>query len=290
MIPKEFNFYNIDELVGFLFKCVNDKEVNSYDFENIFSQVLIQTPLPLYDKDINFIVRCRIVKETDKEIKTIKDLSYPPDINEIKLQRCNYNNQQVFYGSVFPDSNYSTTSFTAILETVSETITDTSILQITTYLSKWLVKNEFSNFILPFNENSIIKSKIIKKYAQIYQNYILSNNINTKFPFEEYLRLLFFISECFTQKDKKYYKLTSGFFNYLMNIGQVDMGLIYPSANTNGAGLNIALPINQIKEQNVFCQGAMKYQLKRNFYDLKKIEIYPSSEYILIDIDGNLIK
>jgi hypothetical protein len=287
----KFDFYTIDELIGFLYKCTFDKKITPVDFEDIFKDIFVRTPLPIFTEEIDFIVRCRPLFIGEYPPETVIDLSYPPITNKIKLQRCNYSEQQVFYGSIFSESSFTSTSFTAIQETIEETIKDEAIINFKATLSKWLIIEKPNLFILPFSKNSIEKSKIINVYKDTYMNFLTSTKFNTKYPFEEYLRLMFFISEMFIQKSRKenFYKLTSGFFNYISKLEGKRSGLIYPSANTEGAGLNIAIPISHITERKIKCEGAMAYFIDRNPENVKEISIGYIPPYIYIDDNGEFI-
>lgn len=287
----KFDFYTIDELIGFLHKCTFDKKITPADFQDIFKDIFVRTPLPLFHREIDFIVRCRPHLYGEKLPEKLDDLSYPPIIEKIKLQRCNYSKQQVFYGSIFPNSDFTSTSFTAIVETIDETIKNESIISFKATLSKWLVKDKLNLFILPFSKSSVEKSKLIYEFKDKYLSSLASNNISTKYPFEEYLRLMYFISEMFIQKSTKenYYKLTSGFFNYISKLEGKNSGLIYPSANTEGAGLNIAIPTIHIIEKNIKCEGAMAYFIERNPENVKEISIGYIPPYVYIDDNGEFI-
>ena len=82
-----------------------------------------------------YVVRASLNK--DNEIfSDVQRCSYRPDIKSIPLLRSNYPKQQVFYCSMYSDTDLANTTLTCLLETVKETI-DNNIDRKYITLSRW---------------------------------------------------------------------------------------------------------------------------------------------------------
>jgi len=68
----------------------------------------------------------------------ISRCSYNPAVQNIYLQRCNYPEQQVFYCSMYSDTDMASTSMTCLMETSKETI-DNNVNRKYITLSRWEV-------------------------------------------------------------------------------------------------------------------------------------------------------
>ena len=65
-------------------------------------------------------------------------------------------------------------------------------------------------------------------------------------------------------------------------------GFLYPSANTEAAGLNVVLSKKLIDEKVVFCDYIMMYSIQRDPNDLKSIAFLPSSNPAIPNSDGSI--
>src|SRR6185437_15455632 len=94
-----FNRIEISELKERLWNLANDKSITVYEIEAFLRLFIKRKPLPLVE--IAFESYCRCSLNSKGEIfNTVSRCSYNPNLANIKLQRCNYENQQVFYAAV----------------------------------------------------------------------------------------------------------------------------------------------------------------------------------------------
>lgn len=203
--------------------------------------------IPNYQLRRDFLVRARYNK-TGEIFNSVEQLSYNPNAKNITLQSANYPNQQIFYASVPTDSDYSTCSSAALVEIALEYVENNELTREYFTLSKWSVSRPLNVIILPFSKKSIERNNdFLKAYTE--QNKILDDYFNNKdVPTKKaYIEALEFISDAFSERTNRYnlYKITSTYFNLMLEFLEANNcyidGIVYPSANTDAAGMNIAL-------------------------------------------------
>lgn len=85
----------------------------------------------------------------DEIFENIKRCSYNPFTKDIPLQRCNYPRQQVFYCSIYSDTDNASTSMTCLMETAKENI-DKDVKRKYFTLSRWEVTRPLNLFNTAF--------------------------------------------------------------------------------------------------------------------------------------------
>jgi hypothetical protein len=239
----------------------------------------------------NYYYVVRASKNNVNEIFTNSQrCSYNPNSKKIPLQRCNYPEQQVFYCSMFTDTDDSSTSFTCIMETALEDVKNKDLLESYYTLSRWNLTRPLKLCILPFTYRNTKKNKDFSVMRNKLKKDLRNNNKR-----DEILTALEYISKVFCKRNdkKKYYKISSSFFNYLIYSDlfkdkQYD-GLAYPSANTGGAGMNVALKKSVIDNKILEFYGAMTYRLRKDIDNKKNIKIFPCSDFVTPDSSGKFM-
>ena len=65
-------------------------------------------------------------------------------------------------------------------------------------------------------------------------------------------------------------------------------GLIYPSANTDRAGMNIAIKKERIDNNVLQCDLAIMYSMQRSLNNLRNLKFVPASKIAYAEADGKL--
>jgi hypothetical protein len=105
---------------------------------------------------------------------------------------------------------------------------------------------------------------------------------------------LSFISEAFAQRHEKqvYYRITSAFFNSLFFFEKMKGvsldGLMYPSANTKGKGINLVLKRELIDNETLSCSYANMFAAQRHPSNRKDLSVRPASSDAKIEKNGSL--
>jgi hypothetical protein len=113
------------------------------DMSHIISfmrEFYINIPITIVEATPPFLARCR--PNFDGQIFERKsEISYNPKVSEIRLQRANFDSQQVFYGALPTESDcdFGNCQNTALLETVMEHVKDHRIHRQLLTLSRWKV-------------------------------------------------------------------------------------------------------------------------------------------------------
>jgi len=269
---------------------LNSKELNFQYFENLIKECIFNLPIPTAVSTHEFLVRCRI-NNNGEVFNKISQISYNPNPGSIGIQRCNYPNQQVFYGSLFNNTSKSSTLLTAVLETTFEWIKKEDISQIYTTASRWEIKKPFNLITMAFSEQAINKSALMKN---AYENYelILDKNKNiTKRSLNECKEILFYLTSFFENADNKEnsYKVSAAITNYLFKLDSNQSGISYPSASTESAGMNVALRKELVDTSILECSYVQMYKLVK--YPNAKIKIngFPCSTPATFVEDGSFI-
>lgn len=204
------------------------------------------------------ICRMRIIDvEKEKIPINSKELSYNPNPSS-EYGRCHIINESIFYGSInteliknyhnifFEVTNHSSRQKNRLYFVVSSWILqeDLNVIELGSYLKhsncSLKKRNEFINNIphLPYYK------KVWSKQLDDFLSKEFSKQITNNFE----------------------YKISAAFSSYMFNRGI--QGIIYPSVQTNGAGLNIALEKsvvdNQLITPNHAIFGVQYYRNKRS--------------------------
>lgn len=245
--------------------------------------------LPNLESLQKFVVRCSM-NQPGEVFQNISRCSFNPNPETIKLQRCNYPHQQVFYCSMYSDTDYASTSLTCIVETAWEHIEDLSSARSYCTLSRWQCKRPLRLWVLPFSDKCCTKNRDLKNIRDNMKKILMDQPHYT----DDMFLALEFITDAFCERDNKQhlYKISSAFYNTLCffekQINQKMDGLLYPSANTEGAGINIVLKKDLINDKTLYCDVCMMYSISRDPSNPKNLSAYPSSNESWADALGNL--
>lgn len=246
-------------------------------------------PIPHLDCTHQYVVRAS--KNNPGEVfSKVSRCSYNPFPKTIPIQRCNYSGQQIFYCSLYSKTEQASTTMTCLAETGWEYVEDLKLASCNFTLSRWVLKRPLKLFALPFSKISCEKNDDFKR---IKENIVI--DINSKFEYtDEIMQCLEYISDVFCKREEKnkYYKISAAFFNALIfyqHYNKISFdGLIYPSANTEGAGINLALYKELIDEKVLECDVATMYVMKRNPLNLKHLVAVPISNNSWTASNGSL--
>lgn len=274
------------EYIEELSHLIKSPSISSNELTAKVQNLIRQTPLAFHKLDIPFIVRTSVL-EPNEYCKHISGCSFNPDCTKIPLQRCNYEKQQVFYGTI-PGGmqNLSDAAQSAFLETCFDRIKKDSLFsERFVVATRWNLKNSPHLWSLPFNEGSAELNQHFKFLYANYDNILKESSLN-EVEYNQNKAKARFISALFcTNENKKLvYRVTSTFFNELrvivnsLLLEKID-GLIYPSSNTKGEGMNIALVKDFITEENIECSHAVLYAYKRDPKNPKSISFEPLECY-----------
>ncbi len=263
----------------------NSSRSNLVDIEQLISQYFNNLGVIMEHESNNMYV-VRASKNGNHEIfKDVFRCLYNPIVSDIPLQRCNYPEQQVFYCSMFTQTYESSTSITCILETSLEQVKDYKIAKAYYTLSRWNLKRCLRLAILPFSKLSHKKNADFK-IMSVSTRENLKNHENRK----EILAAHTYMSEVFCKRRKKkiYYKISAAYFNYVMKLPFNFDGLAYPSANTDGSGINVALRKSMIDDGILGFYCAILHRLRRNDKDKRSLSIFPCSDFTFPSLEGLL--
>lgn len=280
-----FDRIEISELKERLWNLASDKSITVYEIETFLRNVIKRKPLPLVE--IAFESYCRCSLNSKEEIfKTVSRCSYNPNLDSIKLQRCNYEKQQVFYAAV-PVQAEIKCHGTAILETSWEHIANHYLDYYFMTLSRWTTRRSLNVFFFPDLE--LIHAK--REGVDVEKDMLETGGINPK-DVSYYLSVLKLFREIFSEKKDKdiWYRVSSAFYNCIMRFGkenQINLdGMVYSSANTQKIGANIVLETGLIKTDTIYCDYVQMWIGRKNSNDPTDIWMEPVSDGVIPNSDG----
>lgn len=282
---------NLEEFKDKIFKEVFKSNSNQEKIEKLIASYFGHLPIPTLQLTYSFLGRCRYNKPGEV-FSHVDQLSYNPKKENIYLQRCNYEGQQVFYGALPTNSGNASLLSTAVVEICLEYIKDEDINLHYMTLSRWHITRPLEVFILPYSKQSQDRNIDFKNakenFDTIIENFASQNKVQNSL----YIDSLEFISDIFCKKEDKvkYYKISSAYYNFIMNAAakknKLIDGLIYPSANTEAAGMNIVLNKELIDDKIIFCDHAVMYKGQRYPNDKKRFSMPKASNEVEISDDG----
>jgi hypothetical protein len=277
------NFTQFKEQIETLAKS---SENNLRNIQALITKYYKRIGIIEFDSANMYVVRA---SRNDKQevFKSIERCSYNPNFDSIPLQRCNYPSQPVFYCSMYTESDNASTSFTCIMETAFDEIRNYKISKSYYTLSRWDLTRPLKLWVLPFSKLSHKQNKDFK-----FMSNELMQSLEKHENKIEIISSFKYMSEVFCKRNNKkiYYKISSAFFNYLLFSQKVSMrycdGLAYPSANTERAGMNVALKRELVDEKILQCSSGTIFSLTRNSENNNKIRVLPCSETSIPDLLG----
>ncbi len=153
-------------------------------------------------------------------------------------------------------------------------------------ISRWRTKRPLKLWVLPFAQMSTGRNEdfepIKKNALRSIQNHFIKS--------PQLIKDIEYISDLFCTKADKdiVYRITSAFYNALLNFDSSYDGLAYPSANTEGAGFNVVLNTDLVDNNTLFCDLTMMYSIQRVPNNIKGLKCMPASNIVLPGIDGSL--
>jgi hypothetical protein len=270
-----------------------DTSATQVEIEEAVFDFFVTKPLLVLTASHPFLARARINENGEIFSKT-SQLSYNPKSAMIKMQRANYARQQVFYGAVPSKTDYADCQTTALVESCMEHVRDHSITHAYLTIGKWNINRPLMVGILPFSSMSCKKNDDFKTANENY-NKIFSETFGekSKEAIRYFKESLEFMSDIFCQvKDKeKCYPVSAAYYNVLHKFSRKKKvyldGLIYPSANTEAAGMNIALRKDAIDDGSLSLDRAIMFRMQRNPSNPKLITFPVVSDEQIPDMHGD---
>lgn len=207
-----------------------------YDCFNAIEHPIIVIPLQIPKG--RSIIRVRI-NNSSNYFDDIGELSYPPS-DKSKLMRASLPGHPMFYGSLYSKTTNPDGAFprlTALYETSEELRNPNfSGLQVVTF-SKWRLNDAISVFALPVSNNY---REFTYDTINLKQNWdtMFKPNIDVdKGTFSE------FMGDLMAEKgSNSVYEVTANFIRFILDNDEVGyQGIVYPTQQLDGKGLNIAL-------------------------------------------------
>ncbi len=274
----------VNSLKEHLWNLASDETVSVFEIETFLRNFFKRKPLPLVDIVYENYCRCSL-NEKGEIFRTVGRCSFNPYIDSIKLQRCNYDKQQVFYAAV-PIQAEIKCYGTSILEVTWEHISNLYLNYYFVTLSRWITKRPLKVFFFPDLENQKAIAQGVDFEKDMMETIGLSHQ---DIPF--YLEVLTFFREVLgVKEDKKiWYKISSAFYNCIMRFGQDEHqkidGMVYSSANTGKAGTNIVLNKELIENHTIYCDYVQMLIAIRNSSDPTDIRFCSVSDGVTPNAD-----
>lgn len=302
---------SINQVKAILLSMAEDDSVTPLLIQTFFEKFLVRKPLLILSFNYPFLARCSPndysvnAKSTDAVFKNVSRCSYNPNNNSIKLQRCNYEKQQVFYGSVPAKAKQVSADMTALLEVSLDYVKNKNINRWYFTLSRWKVNRPLNMVVLPFSKRSHSRNEDFKAMNKEFNRILKQSTEGDKelyFYFKDFLE---FISNVFCKRGKKncYYKISSAYFNAMLEIIEKQRltfinykptgkyiidGIIYPSANTKAEGMNVCLRKELVDDSSIKCDMAVMSAMQRDASNFKHITFPNVSNESIPDENGDL--
>jgi hypothetical protein len=280
-----------DDFKGLILSMAEDESVSLRQIQSVIARFFRNKPVPFVQSIQTFVVRCSINKPGEV-FKNVNRCSYPPDEikDRIGIQRANYKGQQVFYCSMPTDTIYATATLTCVLETAKEHIEDLNVSRTYCTVSRWTNCRPLELWVLPFSEECCARNGDIRTIRSNMQS-LISKSFKDS---QEFTVALEFISDAFSTRSNKqaYYRITSAFYNFIQYYerltGGFRDGIMYPSANTDKAGLNLALKKELIDERILVCDNVLMMSIQRKPNNSKELTIWDCSDMAIPDPNGDI--
>lgn len=259
---------------------------NFREIQSVITRYFRKFGVCIWDCSNLFVVRAS-KNDVGKVFENKERCSYNPLKEKIELQRCNYPQQQAFYCSMYTKAYNSSTTFTCIMETAIAEMKNVRFNLAYYTISRWNLMRPLKLWVLPFSKLSHQKNEDFRLIATTLKKALEKHSKR-----DEILTAFKYMSEVFCKRNNKkiYYKISSAFFNYLLFLDKIKVsecdGLAYPSANTERAGINVALKKELIDNQTLNCVAGTTYSLKRKIKGNKSFIIEPCSNTCFPDVNG----
>lgn len=259
--------------------------------EGVFNKDALKTILDHY-QDHPAIIPCsikagaKIIRSSTNESdfhETISRLSYPP-IDKARTDRASLEGKPMFYGSIFTsaiDNNGFPRIFSALETTDLLREYQSSGIVFTTQ-SVWMPDRNIHLFAFPFSRKYKVPCKEVQHQRSIWDDE-LSNHWSDQFTsFSEYLGEL--MSEV---NHSCLYDITASAINFILyeSTGAPFLdGVMYPSVQSDGQGMNICLKKETVDEcihfQNASVQCIMKKEGKATIIPVANSQLLPNGSLL----------
>ena len=262
---------------------ISDNNISDEEFISTIGSLVYQVPLGAMQKAIPFIVRTSLL-DKDEVCQNISRCTYAPDFlkEKIPLQRCNLKGQQCFYASI-PGMmvNFSDGAQPSLMETTAQKIIDDPTFDARhAVASRWQIKKQPLFWYLTHHDHSKKNNENFKFLFNETNDFLKEEELTTN-NYQNFTEKLQYLSELFCRNDNKenVYRITATYYNNVIELfkpfnSSYD-GLIYPSANTKGEGMNIVLTKDYVDKENIYCDLVVLYEINRNPRDIKNVRFTP---------------
>lgn len=278
-------------------RLITDETLSIDDFDLEIEDLVYQIPtgaLQLENNQLHFVIRTSLLN-ADETCTNVSRCSYVPDClkDNIPLQRCNIEKQQVFYASI-PGGmlNLRDGAQPSLMETTMQKIIDDPTFNLRdAAVSRWRIKVQPIFWYLPHYSHSILKNQNFKSLHEQFDTF-LKNDCEPE-NYQNFTEKLNYLSGlfCGNYNRERTYKVTAAYYNTVMRLFKpFNNGcdaLIYPSANTEGEGMNIVLTKEYVDRKSIYCDLVVLYKIIRNPNNLKNIRFIPYAQ-AKPDENGNL--
>ncbi len=272
-------------------QALSESDITQAELEELIGVYFSHKPIPYYHIEPGrFVARGRYNKNGEI-FHNKSQLSYNSKISEVLPGRANYAHQPKFYAAISHDTEYSDTVSTVIMEVAHNHIHDLRANREYFTLSRWRVKKELVVVVLPFSKSIANRNPNMVAMREYYNDYLVKQFGNH--PANQYfLDSLEYISDLYCQYENKTgcYRICAAFYNALLKICRnmshdID-GLVYPSANTFAAGINIVLNAKSVDEK-LELDWIQMIAMQRNPADECDIFFSHASDEQVPDKNGN---
>lgn len=272
-------FPNLNDFREKLLFFGSDNCVSVYEIETFLRNFLIGKPLPVVDIAYQYYTRCSL-NEPNEIFNAVKRCSFNPNLDSIKLQRCNYDRQQVFYCTV-PISVSVKAHATAIMEVSREHIAKNFAEFYFVTLSRWVTSRVLNVYFFPDFQNL----ETTRISLEIEKNMRNIESFNQE-EIDYFIGLFNVFSEIFSMDINKdiWYRISAAFYNCIIRLGKeqgVDIdGIVYSSANTGKIGTNMVLNKDLIIDGTLICDCVQMWIAKRDLIKESEFWIHPASDKV----------
>lgn len=268
---------DVHSLKEHLWNLASDESISIFEIETFLRNFFKRKPLSHSEAVFEFYCRCSL-NEKDQIFKSVDRCSYNPFISKIELQRCNYDEQQVFYAAVPVEAKINCVG-TALLEVSWEHISNLFLDYYFVTLSRWRTTRNLKVFLFP----DLQPEEAIAQGVNTEKDLRTSEKVNDEdIPY--FLAVMKLFKEILGTKENKkvWYRISSAFYNCIMRFGKEENlmidGMVYSSANSEKLGTNIVLNKELIDNDTLYCDYVRMYIARRNYSDPTDIWSHPVSD------------
>ena len=218
-----------------------------------------------------------------RNVKMFLDVVITPILETYRCKDVTIQINKFFYGSIPGGmTNFSDGAQSSFMETCLDRIkNDATFDKRFVVATRWMFLKPALLWILPFHSESIELNKNFKFLFNQFNSFLYEHSIDESSYTDmksrvEYLSGLF----CRNENKSAVYRVTATFHNEVIRtfndrLQDKLQGLIFPSANTKGEGMNVVLNKDFINEENIRCDHAVLYYFQRDPRNIMDISFLP---------------